>query len=321
MIHVSGFNNGVGGSPGATSAKGSGLRKPRPRSVYTSEQIQHFETFFRINEYIDGERKRKLSQLTTIPEHKIKVWFQNRRQKKKHQENFEKGVEDSICQLCPLPEDQKVDKMSETLLKLKTLKFKCRHCSASYFREDIKIHESGCDQRLVLCPYANFVGFEPYKCDQMVNLNNILLHCELVHHKIPVPSMSGQTITVRITDEMKEAKSLVLFPAKIEAYGKVFIRSAVTRDGIFYEWVTLIGSPLEAKEFTFRLDYKGSKSVFVYFGRVATMDETLDSIITSGKCSCIGFEPFKNQFMKGNTSHSSRVTIKKKNYTSGSSGS
>ena len=130
--------------------------------------------------------------------------------------------------------------------------------------------------------------------------------------------MSGQTVTVRITDEMKEAKSLVLFPAKIEAYGKVFIRSAVTRDGIFYEWVTLIGSPLEAKEFTFRLDYKGSKSVFVYFGRVASMDETLDSIITSGKCSCIGFEPFKNQFMKENTSHSSRVTIKKKNYTSGS---
>ena len=80
---VSGFNNGPGGSPGATSADGSGLRKPR--SVYTSEQIQHLETFFRVNEYIDGERKRKLSQLTAIPEHQIKVWFQNRRQKKKRE--------------------------------------------------------------------------------------------------------------------------------------------------------------------------------------------------------------------------------------------
>ena len=80
---VSGFNNGPGGSPGATSADGSGLRKPR--SVYTSEQIQHLETFFRVNEYIDGERKRKLSQLTNIPEHQIKVWFQNRRQKKKRE--------------------------------------------------------------------------------------------------------------------------------------------------------------------------------------------------------------------------------------------
>ena len=85
-------NNGPGGSPGGGSGNGgsglgtpdgSGLRKPR--SVYTSEQINHLETFFRMNEYIDGERKRKLAQLTTIPEHQIKVWFQNRRQKKKRE--------------------------------------------------------------------------------------------------------------------------------------------------------------------------------------------------------------------------------------------
>lgn len=87
-----GSNNGPGGSPGGGSGNGgsglgtpdgSGLRKPR--SVYTSEQINHLETFFRMNEYIDGERKRKLAQLTTIPEHQIKVWFQNRRQKKKRE--------------------------------------------------------------------------------------------------------------------------------------------------------------------------------------------------------------------------------------------
>ena len=88
------INNGPGGSPsgsgngsginaGSVGPDGSGLRKPR--SVYTSEQIQHLETFFRVNEYIDGERKRKLAQLTNIPEHQIKVWFQNRRQKKKRE--------------------------------------------------------------------------------------------------------------------------------------------------------------------------------------------------------------------------------------------
>merc|ERR550532_398321 len=80
-----GGNNGIPnvshGSP--NNPDGSGLRKPR--SVYTSEQIHHLETFFRANEYIDGERKRKLSQLTNIPEHQIKVWFQNRRQKKKRE--------------------------------------------------------------------------------------------------------------------------------------------------------------------------------------------------------------------------------------------
>jgi len=84
-------NNGPGGSPGGGSGNGSGLGTPdagglrKPRSVYTSEQINHLETFFRMNEYIDGERKRKLAQMTTIPEHQIKVWFQNRRQKKKRE--------------------------------------------------------------------------------------------------------------------------------------------------------------------------------------------------------------------------------------------
>lgn len=79
-----GFSGSSIGSPGgSTQGDGSGLRKPR--SVYTSEQIQQLENFFRVNEYIDGERKRKLSQLTNIPEHQIKVWFQNRRQKKKRE--------------------------------------------------------------------------------------------------------------------------------------------------------------------------------------------------------------------------------------------
>jgi hypothetical protein len=76
-----GAGNGPGGSPG--SIDGSGLR--RPRSVYSSQQIGQLETYFRVNEYIDGERKRQLSQLTNIPEHQIKVWFQNRRQKKKRE--------------------------------------------------------------------------------------------------------------------------------------------------------------------------------------------------------------------------------------------
>ena len=78
-----GSNGMPSGGHGSPNPDGSGLRKPR--SVYTSEQIHHLETFFRVNEYIDGERKRKLSQLTNIPEHQIKVWFQNRRQKKKRE--------------------------------------------------------------------------------------------------------------------------------------------------------------------------------------------------------------------------------------------
>ena len=51
-----------------------------------SSKIIFLKSIFRFNEYIDGERKRRLSQITNIPEHQIKVWFQNRRQKKKREQ-------------------------------------------------------------------------------------------------------------------------------------------------------------------------------------------------------------------------------------------
>jgi hypothetical protein len=69
----------------------------RQRSVYSSQQIAQLEAYFAYNEYIDGDRKKQLSLMTSIPEQQIKVWFQNRRQKKKReveervQQNLQQG--------------------------------------------------------------------------------------------------------------------------------------------------------------------------------------------------------------------------------------
>eukprot|EP00094_Tigriopus_californicus_P011840 TCALIF_11436-PA protein Name:"Similar to br Broad-complex core protein isoforms 1/2/3/4/5 (Drosophila melanogaster)" AED:0.19 eAED:0.19 QI:0/0/0/0.6/1/1/5/0/510 len=75
------------GGYGAYGGYGDGSYEStrRQRSVYSSQQIAQLESFFQMNEYIDGDRKRHLSQLTNIPELQIKVWFQNRRQKKKRE--------------------------------------------------------------------------------------------------------------------------------------------------------------------------------------------------------------------------------------------
>jgi len=80
----SGSGGGGGMQQAGSPSDPAGLR--RPRSVYNSQQVAQLEAYFRFNEYIDGERKRRLSQITQIPEHQIKVWFQNRRQKKKREE-------------------------------------------------------------------------------------------------------------------------------------------------------------------------------------------------------------------------------------------
>ena len=57
------------------------LRKSRERK--TSDQIQHLETFFQANQFIDGERLRELAQLTNLSDKQITIWFKNQRQKRK----------------------------------------------------------------------------------------------------------------------------------------------------------------------------------------------------------------------------------------------
>jgi len=84
---AAGFGSSNLSSPGGCSPSGpGGFDAPRrQRSVFTSQQVAHLEAYFRASEYIDGDRKRELSNLTKLPEHQIKVWFQNRRQKKKRE--------------------------------------------------------------------------------------------------------------------------------------------------------------------------------------------------------------------------------------------
>ena len=76
----------VGASSGSPGGGAGGLDMPRrQRSVFSSQQVAQLEAYFRVSESIDGERKKELSNLTNLPEQQIKVWFQNRRQKKKRE--------------------------------------------------------------------------------------------------------------------------------------------------------------------------------------------------------------------------------------------
>ena len=57
---------------------------------------------------------------------------------------------------------------------------------------------------------------------------------------------------------------------KIEAFGKVFLTMATTKNGIMYDWVQLLGSPSEAEEFIFNVEYQGPKCTHAFFGEVAS---------------------------------------------------
>ena len=205
---------------------------------------------------------------------------------------------------CKKKISKKVDKVTETLLKLETLKFKCQFCMESFTSGAITCHEIECTQRLVMCPFKN--------CGKMVKFKKFLSHYDSAHMKIyKVTSGSNQ---MNSYNGLKASNVNYCRNAeKIEAFGKVFLSMSTVKDGIMYDWVQLLGLPSEAKDFVFSLEYKGPKTTLAFFGEVASIDETLDLIISRGKCSTIGSEVFKTQFMvdkKKTCEYSYVITIK-----------
>ena len=216
--------------------------------------------------------------------------------------------------LCSKKIAKAADKVMEAALEMSSTNFKCDHCHTSFAKEDITAHQLECSHQLVPCPHPHLRS-AVFKCDQMVKLQNIFsTHYESRHmnNQKLINFPNGSTISMPEGSPKSTCKEYLRYPVKIEAYGKVFLNFAFARDGVFYEWVQLLGSPAAAKDFVFNVEYKGPVSTCAYFGEVASICETYKSIISSGKCSAIGFESFKTQFMEGNTTkYSWVVNIKK----------
>ena len=217
---------------------------------------------------------------------------------------------DKCSSSCKKKISKNPDKMAETVLKMKTMKFKCRYCKESFTSEAITLHETECTQRLVFCPLVH-MG----KCDKRVKFQDVLTHFESAHGKV-CQATSGSACKMTCSTKVSSLpKNRVRIPNKIEVFGKVFLSLALIKDGTVYDWVQLLGSPSEAKDFVFSLEYKGARSTHAYFGEVASIDETFNSIISRGKCSTVNSELFKIQYMVDNEAnkaeYSYTVTIKK----------
>ena len=71
----------------------------------------------------------------------------------------------------------------------------------------------------------------------------------------------------------------------------------MTKNGTLFKWVVLIGSPgspSEAEEFIFNVEYKGPKCTHAFFGEVSSRYETFNDIVSGGKCSTINFRSLQN---------------------------
>ena len=67
---------------GSCSTAGSGGEK-RPRTAFSSDQLNRLKREFDENRYLTEERRRNLADELGLNENQIKIWFQNKRAKLK----------------------------------------------------------------------------------------------------------------------------------------------------------------------------------------------------------------------------------------------
>lgn len=70
----------------------SGKEDKRPRTAFTTEQLQRLKTEFQVNRYITEQRRQSLAQELNLNESQIKIWFQNKRAKIKKASGFKNGL-------------------------------------------------------------------------------------------------------------------------------------------------------------------------------------------------------------------------------------
>ena len=117
---------------------------------------------------------------------------------------------------------------------------------------------------------------------------NVIQHFEKEH------------LTLIPMDNNSKREASMISYVKIDLNGKHFILKSIAsyKKNSSVQWVYLIGSPNEAKHFSFTLKFFGPNSTNVYTGKVAAVDESYESLFASGSGKVCTFElqAFDNQF-------------------------
>ena len=176
---------------------------------------------------------------------------------------------------CGEPISKELCEMTQQLLKC--FNFSCKNvmngCQDTFSEDMLEDHELECFYRVVPCPFTSMQN--RHVCNDKVIFRDVLGYLEYCvkpySRKPKVYKFNNSNV-----DHFKK-------PQKLESYGRTFILCGKMKDKIVYRWVYMIGSPMEAKHFCFKMKFYGKKTKTTFTGKVAAIDESFDALVKADK--------------------------------------
>ena len=198
-------------------------------------------------------------------------------------------------------------KVIEALLNQDKMQFKCenlaRGCQESSDEENMIFHQIECIYRTVNCPDPVCRSQEPFYelLDHMKTKKKCRAKIELFGAK------NDCSVTVRGYRA----------PVQITVDKKVFFSFVWILDGVLHHWIQIYGSPSEAKNYSYTLEYyndtKTPKVTNTFSDQVVSIDETADSITENGNCFSISRKVLENKFIQEQDTANFKFSVKIRN--------
>ena len=214
-----------------------------------------------------------------------------------------KGKEEKCS--CGQPISLEYCKIIEDLLSVEGLKFNCNNtkngCKEALVENALEQHESECIYRLVPCPYD---AMWEDGCGERIAFQKVIQHFEYEHLNESnevlevLPRIDLSKIQTGNLNELGlSGNDCYDDPYKCTLNNQTFLFGGKTTDKIVYQWVYILGSPDEAKNFSYTFKLIGRKSENSFKGKVASIDEDFDTLFESGKCFAIPHKALIAQFV------------------------
>ena len=224
-----------------------------------------------------------------------KQWY---RCMKLHQICQDCKVQNENC-TCGDPLSTDYCRMTEKLLSIKRMKLNCVNlkngCQEAMAESDLEEHELECVYRSVPC-LGHSVGMIE-ACEEKVTFQNVIAHYE---EKANLELEVGELNTsgIQVCDELfVSGQNCFRHPIKFFKDDHTFLLAQKTVDKVVYNWVYFYGSTKKAENFNFTLKIYGSKATTRFEGKVASIEESFETLRKSGKCFMLVHEAVTSQIL------------------------